>query len=121
MYVICISQGGHSSNPAVSAGEDPGAGSRFQMRVNSVGATGGRGLQSVTPTSRLPMDHAGGEMMAGNNPMVPDYTGRTHGHTPPMDPQATSRLMAEFVPHCKLFEFGLRESKISGSTAGYKA
>jgi len=98
IFIINI-QGGHSSNPAVSAGDDPGAGNRFQMRVNSVGATGGRGLQTVTPTSRLPIDHASGEMMAGNNPMVPDNTGRAHGHTPPMDPQAASRLMAEFSPH----------------------
>ena len=90
------------------------------MRVNSLGATGGRGLQTVTPTSRLPMDHAGGEMMAGNNPMVPDYTGRTHGHTPPMDPQATGRLMAEFAPHCKYFDFGPRVSVITASLPGSK-
>jgi hypothetical protein len=94
-------QGGHSSNPAVSAGDDPGASNRFQMRVNSVGAAAGRGLQSGTPTSRLPIDHASGEMLAANNAVLPDYTGRAHGHTPPMDPLASGRLVAEYAPHCK--------------------
>lgn len=99
---MCIDwlQGSHSSNPAVSAGDDPGASTRFQTRVNSVGATGGRGMQNATPTSRLPIDHASGEMVSGNNVMVPDYMGRAHVLSPPIDPQAASRLVAEYAPHC---------------------
>ena len=97
---MCL-QGGHSSNPAVSAGDDPAAAAlnRFQSRINSVGATGGRGLQTATPTSRLP-DHSGGDMMSGNPATgIPDYTGRMHGHTPTVDPQASGRLAAEYGPH----------------------
>ena len=81
-----------------AAGDDPL--SRHQLRLNSVGATAGQGLQSTPAVSRpTPGDRV---------PAAHDYRTRTHAEGP-AEMHANSRLPAEHAPaNCKSFQYGYR-------------
>ena len=85
MFDVTVNQSGQVNAAAgASAGDD--AAGRHPSHLNSVGATGGRGLQSTPGISRLtPGDSA---------PAAHDYSTRAHAEAAP-DMHVNSRLPAE--------------------------
>jgi len=85
MLDVTVNQSGQANTAAGASGGDDAAG-RHLSHLNSVGATGGRGLQSTPCVSRLtPGDSA---------PAAHDYSTRAHAEAP-QDMHVNSRLPAE--------------------------
>lgn len=97
LVVVIVNQSGQA-NAAAAAGASAGddAAVRHPSRLNSIGATGGRGLQSTPGVSRLtPGDSA---------PAAHDYTTRAHveGQT---EMHVNSRLATEHAAAIRMSFF----------------